>query len=604
MTENGKDTFSRRLGASLLAAISLVSAGAFLRTLLAATNPTQVTIGNTGPSVTVDNLNGGSAITLIENSTSSITVSFTVTDHNGCADVLTSGNVTTTVYRSGTTGGSSCTANTANCYRVSTSTHSCTSSASANATATVNIYYFADATDSSSSYPSQDWVADVAIRDGTGATSSATSTHRELNTVTGIGLGTSTINYGRLPENTDTSSTNQIVTVKNTGNSSATLQLSGNALTSAPNSIATSSQHYATSSFTFSATSSALSSTPTAVTGFTAAAPPLTVWQTGTALPTNIGSSWSVAYNGYLYAIGGNTGGIATSTIFYAPINATGSIGAWSTTTALPGAIRLEKAVTYGNYLYVLGGDDGAATSTVLFAPINATGSIGTWSTTTVFPATVVRHAIVAHNGYLYNIGGTLNGTPSSSVTFAPINATGSIGTWATTTVLPNAIRHHSAVVENGNLYVIGGYDGSSTSTVFSAPINANGTVGSWTKINDLTSPMNDTYAVANEGILYTFGGDTTSGGAATSSVFFTPSTASGTTSAWSTTTPMIEALYLHSGGFYNGFVYLMGGVAETTAVRYAQLATRNTFWGISIPLGAVPGTYSGTNTFTSIFSP
>jgi hypothetical protein len=98
--------------------------------------------------------------------------------------------------------------------------------------------------------------------------------------------------------------------VKNAGNSSTTLQLSGTALTLGLNEIATSSQHYATSSFTFGGSEQVLSGTATAVSGFLLTS------------PTSTNTVSSLTYWGIQVTTGKPTGtysGVNTFTAVFAP---------------------------------------------------------------------------------------------------------------------------------------------------------------------------------------------------------------------------------------------------------------------------------------------
>jgi hypothetical protein len=127
--------------------------------------------GENAPTVTNVVLNNGDDITLIPNATTSIMVSFTVEDADGCEDVFTSGWVTSTIYRTGVS--STCqatgpTTNNLNCYLVTTTTNSCSGGTSANATSTFGVYYFAQATDASSSYSTESWQAFVQVKDAAG----------------------------------------------------------------------------------------------------------------------------------------------------------------------------------------------------------------------------------------------------------------------------------------------------------------------------------------------------------------------------------------------------------------------------------------------------
>jgi Kelch motif protein len=115
----------------------------------------------------------------------------------------------------------------------------------------------------------------------------------------------------------------------------------------------------------------------------------------------------------------------------------------------------------------------------------------------------------VVYNGYIYTTGGSIVGAPgtTSTVFYAQINSNGTVGVWATTTKLPNAIYQHSAVVSNGYIYTTGGFDGAgTTSTVFYAPINSNGSIGNWTSNTPLSSAISSHSAVVSNGYIYTTG--------------------------------------------------------------------------------------------------
>lgn len=253
-----------------------------------------VIVGNALPTVSVPILNNNNPIILNENmvnlwtgsstvntstlATTTVTVSFTYTDNNGCSDVFTGGSSSILLYRSGITS-STCltTQNNQNCYLVTTTTaNSCTgSNASANATATFGIYYFAQATDVSSSYANQNWLATIIMRDAANATGTLDTSGVELNTLVAISVSTSSINYGTVPANSDTGGGTSVATTTNSGNSSATISLYANpTLTSGANTLATSSQRYASSSFgTWPGGATQLTGAAVVLTGITLTSP-------------------------------------------------------------------------------------------------------------------------------------------------------------------------------------------------------------------------------------------------------------------------------------------------------------------------------------------
>lgn len=128
--------------------------------------------------------------------------------------------------------------------------------------------------------------------------------------------------------------------------------------------------------------------------------------------PNRIGVSATVM-NGYLYVAGGNTGTTEGSNpvtnVSYAAIDANGSIGSWSSTTAaLPAARAWGKLLNAGGSLYYVGGQDsdGASQSTIYYATPSG-GNVTSWATTTSpLPASRTQFSAAVWNNRLYIIGG------------------------------------------------------------------------------------------------------------------------------------------------------------------------------------------------------
>ncbi|OGZ52509.1 MAG: hypothetical protein A3B25_02365 [Candidatus Ryanbacteria bacterium RIFCSPLOWO2_01_FULL_48_26] len=300
-----------------------------------------------------------------------------------------------------------------------------------------------------------------------------------------------------------------------------------------------------------------------------------------TPLPSTIVNHSAVAYNGYIYTTGGVGGGVATSSVFYAPISTTSSVGVWKTTTPLPQKIRSHSAVVYNGYIYTTGGVDsvgaGNPTAAVFFAPINAIDhSVGAWQATTPMPKIIWGHSAVVRNGYIYVTGGVSGGmavaNATSTVYFAPISAVDhSVGAWQTTTPLPQQLFVHSAVVNNGFIYTTGGdKSGMPTSTVYFAPISATNSVGAWKTTAQLPAGLWNHSAVVNNGFIYTTGGGEF---IPSPTVYFAPISATSSIGAWQTTT-MSKGLYSHSSVVYNGNIYTTGGVGVGTGFPFITAAT------------------------------
>ena len=230
-------------------------------------------------------------------------------------------------------------------------------------------------------------------------------------------------------------------------------------------------------------------------------------------LPAGTASATSVAYNGYIYEIGGYTSS-ASAVVEYAELSSTGALAApgtcsgtltgdWyaSTSTAngsLPAATDIATSVAYNGYVYEIGGyTGGSPTAVVDYAALSGTGALaapgscagtltGDWcaSTSTAngsLPALTDYATSVAYNGYVYEIGGDITGY-TAVVDYVAIRPAGYTSSYNSTTSLPTATDSAASVAYNGYIYGIGGYNGSANvATVEYASINSNGTLGSWT---------------------------------------------------------------------------------------------------------------------------
>lgn len=318
-------------------------------------------------------------------------------------------------------------------------------------------------------------------------------------------------------------------------------------------------------------------------------------WTATTIFSTARGYQTSVAYNGYLYVTGGTNGSFLND-VQYAPINANGTVGAWSPTTNLNVPRKGHTSVAYNGFAYVLGGyvdSNGGSTadaflaSDVQYAPINSDGTIGSWRATAGFSTARHVHTSVAYNGYLYVIGGYGGSGNLNDVQYAPINANGTVGSWAGTTIFLTARAYHTSVVYNGYLYVIGGYGGGYLYDVQYAPINPAGTTGNWSAITPLTSARNDSTAVSYNGYLYVVGGNN---GTSLTTVQYAAISSNGTIGAWNTASSLNTGRNSHTSVVYNGYIYAIGGYGATGtlfSVEYAQIGTNGTLsaWAYTTPL-------------------
>ncbi len=232
----------------------------------------------------------------------------------------------------------------------------------------------------------------------------------------------------------------------------------------------------------------------------------------------------SAISNGYIYVAGGTTspGSIPNNDVQYAPIASDGTIGAW---TAVPGSssgtldIRrmFFKLVAANGYLYALGGQSGtgnnsslATVEKSLLDPLTGVPGRFNVEAATGFTARSGLDAVF-YNGYLYVTGGMgTTGSTVNTVAYSQVNpTTGTLSNWTNSAnTFTTARMFHSAVAYNGTLYVLGGYTGSAyLSDVQYAQINSNGSIGTFNTTQNLPQPVSQGTAYAANGYLYVLAG-------------------------------------------------------------------------------------------------
>ncbi|MEN9920299.1 MAG: hypothetical protein RL538_192 [Candidatus Parcubacteria bacterium] len=211
------------------------------------------------PALTNVTLNDGYDISLLPGTTTRVYATGTVTDLNGAGDLK---QATSTIYRSGVSGASSCTPNNNDCYRSSCTFTNCAGN-SCTVSCYADVYYHADATASSSAYEGEEWLAFVEAIDYNAGYDFADSIGQELDILRAISVDGG-ISYGALYASSTSGSTNASTSVQNYGNIAIDLEVIGTDMSDGASSIIPAyEQRFATSSFTYNTCTSctALSST-------------------------------------------------------------------------------------------------------------------------------------------------------------------------------------------------------------------------------------------------------------------------------------------------------------------------------------------------------
>ncbi len=254
-----------------------------------------------------------------------------------------------------------------------------------------------------------------------------------------------------------------------------------------------------------------------------AGAPPceggfLASWAEAPAMPAAFESHASVAHDGRVYVIGGwnEAGGARTEVYVYD--------GAWRATSSLPAPLQHHSAAVHAGHVFVFGGDDGfggQVSSTIYHAPIEADGGLGAWTVAASMEPRSL-HAAASLGDRVYLIGGIASfgaGTPEviDSIVSARIDEAGAIGAIEPAGALPAPLAWHAAAAIDGRVYVVGGLRSFATGQLSGAILAAEvagDALGAFTEVSQ-TTPRMRLGALALDGALVIVGG-LTAGGPAT----------------------------------------------------------------------------------------
>ncbi len=295
-------------------------------------------------------------------------------------------------------------------------------------------------------------------------------------------------------------------------------------------------------------------------------------WKSTLNMPANITNSGSVLYKGYVYEIGGFNGSVNLSAVYYSKINNNGTLLGWIGTTSLPNPTSGSVTIAYNGYLYEVGGyadvsGTNTKVATVYYAKINSDGSLGSWQTeSNSLPQGLAFDTGVEYDGYIYVSGGQTPTSNSQYVYYSQIQSNGSIGAWSTSAnELPTQDNYGSSVVYNGYIYIMGGNTGSGPSNVvYYTQIQSNANVGAWSSVSstsDIPENIDSEASVVYDGYIFIFGGTT---GSVTSAVYDTPINTNGTIGSWTNETPYSLSVENPTAVEYHGFVIIMGGSTST----------------------------------------
>lgn len=295
--------------------------------------------------------------------------------------------------------------------------------------------------------------------------------------------------------------------------------------------------------------------------------PPLHGAPTAPPLPESYTGHSVVTSGGFLYSaggLGGINGGAVATKVYYSPVGADGSLGAWREGPDLPEPVFFHAGASAAGALYLLGGfhytDQLAVSNVVYYSRPGADGRPGPWQTTSPLPVAVFFPSAAFWNGRLYVAGGWTGSELSAGVYSAEVRADGSLGPWVAQRPLPEGVYTHAAV-SAGTLYVLGGsINGGNIifNGVYAARIAADGGLEPWRLDTPMPEPVSNHAAAIAGGRVYVTGGWT--GPGPTNAVNVSDIGQDGALSDWREFARLPKLLYLHAAAAWDRWLYVVGG--------------------------------------------
>jgi len=189
-----------------------------------------------------------------------------------------------------------------------------------------------------------------------------------------------------------------------------------------------------------------------------------TVWTQSRSLPVPLAGHRAVAVGNHLLVIGGVTQRehIGSRDVYVTTVEKNGALGPWKKSKPLPAPTAFFDLVAANGRIYVIGGSSREGMQniydTVLSAAVKKDGSVDAWRQERALPSHLVYPAATAVGGYLYVLGGFDGAEYHQNMSYAKLNADGSLGEWKDARAMyPHKVGRTYLASVNGDLVVVGG---------------------------------------------------------------------------------------------------------------------------------------------------
>ena len=190
-----------------------------------------------------------------------------------------------------------------------------------------------------------------------------------------------------------------------------------------------------------------------------------------------------LAYDTIIYTLGGFTYSTTPYPVEKTTIKPDGTLTEWSIDSQTMKSARCAPVgYFYNGYLYAIGGDSGpgvSVTSTVERAKVNSDGSLSQWVYISPFPYGFLDASLILSPPYVYVIGGWNSTTEySNEILRGKIQSDGDIKEWTvSTSSLLEGMNCPSTILIDSTIYVVSGHY---TRNIESAPVYPDGELGSF----------------------------------------------------------------------------------------------------------------------------
>lgn len=181
--------------------------------------------------------------------------------------------------------------------------------------------------------------------------------------------------------------------------------------------------------------------------------------------------------------------------VIYSILLEDGSLSQWNKTASLNPSRHNFSVLAANGCIFSLGGNAVGTVSTVKYSHIAANGSLGTWSSTTPLPEKMEGQNSFSNKNILYVIA------PNHNVYFGVVGTDCSIPRWEQTTNTPSTSKMYSSLVNDGIVYIIG------ESSSYFAELLSDGNIGEWQMTTKLPISLQGTRVGAYNGYVYSVGG-------------------------------------------------------------------------------------------------